>query len=660
MAQIEPSLEYLYEFNLMSYLEPKADSATVEPVVELRDIVLRFPGVLANDHVNFKMYPGEIHALLGENGAGKSSLMNVLIGLYRPTSGQIIINGEPVSFNSPKDAIAKGVGMVHQHFMLVQNQTVTENIILGLDQPRFFLNLKKYDEEVRQLAESVGVNIDPTAKIWQLSVGEQQRVEILKILYRGAQILIMDEPTAVLAPQEAEELMETLRGMARQGKSIAFISHKLNEVRAVADRLTILRRGQATAEGVPVEGMSREQLATLMVGREVIFNQRRSDKEPGEVILKLENVSALNNKNLPALHNINLELRQGEILGIAGVAGNGQSELVECVTGLRSCQGKIILNGENIANKSPRFSIAQGLSHIPEDRIGVGSAPNLSITKNVIMKNYREKPISKHWQLDYKAAKTHAEGLKSSYDIIAPNVETQARKLSGGNLQKLILARELSSVPQIVVAMQPTRGLDVGAIEGVQELLIGRRDEGCAILLVSEELDELMRLSDRIAVMYEGEIVGIMEDEDADIQTIGLMMTGSLRMDGKEDLPGHNLLQKEPETEAPAEEKAESQPPLAMANPIEPEEAPLQEPLQTFIDDAKTAQEETLASEDPKNFEQEVNERIEKFFDSIEEQDVEEKPAKPDLPERPLTEAEEKERVLRKVLGDKYPEDGEK
>lgn len=613
----------------MSNTETKATFPSTLPSVELRDIVLRFPGVLANDHVNFNMYPGEIHALLGENGAGKSSLMNVLIGLYRPTSGQIFIHGEEQHFNSPKDAIAKGVGMVHQHFMLVQNQTVTENIILGLDKPRFFLNLKKYDEEVRALAESVGVNIDPTAKIWQLSVGEQQRVEILKILYRGADILIMDEPTAVLAPQEADELIDTLKGMAAQGKSIAFISHKLNEVQAVADRLTILRRGKVTAEGVPVEGMTREQLATLMVGREVILNQRRSDKKPGEVILTLENVCALNNKNLPALHNINLELRRGEILGIAGVAGNGQSELVECVTGLRSCQGKIILNGEDIANKSPKFSIAQGLSHIPEDRIGVGSAPNLSITKNVIMKNYREKPISDHWRLDYKAAKHHAEELKDAYDIMAPDVETQARKLSGGNLQKLILARELSSAPQILVAMQPTRGLDVGAIEGVQELLINRRDEGCAILLVSEELDELMRLSDRIAVIYEGEIVGIMDDDEADIQTIGLMMTGSLRLDGKDKQA------KEP-MPPQANETPEEKPALAMATPIEPR-----------TDEV---------------FDTAVEERIEKFFEEIEAAEPEQPEPSPETtqaPDRPLTDEEEKARVLRKVLGDKYQEDGD-
>ena len=631
----------------MSDKEETANLSTMPHAVEMRDIVMRFPGVLANDHVNFCMQSGEIHALLGENGAGKSSLMNVLCGLYKPTSGDILINGESVSFNSPKDAIAKGIGMVHQHFMLVQNQTVTENIILGLDKPRFFLNLKKYDEEVRALADSVGVKIDPTAKIWQLSVGEQQRVEILKILYRGANILILDEPTAVLAPQEADELISTLRGMAEQGKAIAFISHKLNEVSAVADRITILRRGKTTAEALPIAGMTRENLASLMVGREVIFSQRRSNKEPGEVILRLNKVSALNNKNLPALRDVSLELRQGEILGIAGVAGNGQSELVECITGLRACKGEIFVHDENIANKSPRFSIAHGLSHIPEDRIGLGSAPNLSITKNVIMKNYREKPISKAWQLDYKAAKTHAENLKNKYDIIAPNVETEARKLSGGNLQKLILARELSSLPQIVVAMQPTRGLDVGAIEGVQELLIKQRDEGCAILLVSEELDELLRLSDRIAVMYEGEIVGVMNGDEADIQTIGLMMTGSLRLDGKEDRHGHNLLQEEeqPPQEEPEDAKNQTDPTpkpiddkpvLAMATPVSTPDEPNQDRI--TLSETETAQLKPQETEE---------------FTLIEEQPG--IPAKPDLP---LSEEEEKERVLRKVLGDKYKQDG--
>jgi len=493
----------------------------------MQDIVLRFPGVLANDHVNFTMYPGEIHALLGENGAGKSTLMNVLTGLYKPQSGEVRIHGKLVNFNSPKDAIANGIGMVHQHFMLVENQTVTENILIGLDNPRFALNLKRYDKQVSDLAEQFGIHIDPTAKIWQLSVGEQQRVEILKILYRGANILIMDEPTAVLAPQEADELIATLKGMAAQGKSIAFISHKLNEVKQVADKLTVLRRGRVTAERMDLQNFTRESLASLMVGREVIFNLHKCDQAAGPEVLRLEDVSALNNKNLPALRNVDLELHEGEILGIAGVAGNGQSELVETITGLRPCSGRIWLEGRDIANRPPSFSISQGLAHIPEDRIGVGSAPNLSLTSNIIMKRFDQKPVSQKWQLNYMAADKLAGGLKTEYDIQAPSVQTQARKLSGGNLQKLILARELSSTPRMVVAMQPTRGLDVGAIESVQQLLLNQRAQGTAILLVSEDLDELLSLSDRIAVMYEGQIVGTVCTGEFDINQIGLMMTGT-------------------------------------------------------------------------------------------------------------------------------------
>ena len=504
-----------------------AEEKNTVPAVEMQDIVLRFPGVLANDHVSFTIYPGEIHALLGENGAGKSSLMNVLTGLYKPQSGEIRIHGEKASFNSPKDAIAAGIGMVHQHFMLVENQTVTENILIGLDNPRFALNLKKYDKQVSDLAEQFGIHIDPTAKIWQLSVGEQQRVEILKILYRGANILIMDEPTAVLAPQEADELIATLKGMAAQGKSIAFISHKLNEVKQVADKLTVLRRGRVTAERMDLQNFTRESLASLMVGREVIFNLHKCDQAAGPEVLRLEDVSALNNKNLPALRNVDLELHEGEILGIAGVAGNGQSELVETITGLRPCSGRIWLEGRDIANRPPSFSISQGLAHIPEDRIGVGSAPNLSLTSNIIMKRFDQKPVSQKWQLNYMAADKLAGGLKTEYDIQAPSVQTQARKLSGGNLQKLILARELSSTPRMVVAMQPTRGLDVGAIESVQQLLLNQRAQGTAILLVSEDLDELLSLSDRIAVMYEGQIVGTVCTGEFDINQIGLMMTGT-------------------------------------------------------------------------------------------------------------------------------------
>jgi len=499
--------------------------------VEMQDIVIRFPGVLANDHVNLNLKRGEIHALLGENGAGKSTLMNALAGLYKPVSGTIKVNGEIVDFNSPKDAIAKGIGMVHQHFMLVPTQTVTENILLGLDEPKFFMDLPKYDQKIRDLQDKFGLRVDPTAKIWQLSVGEQQRVEILKTLYRGAEILIMDEPTAVLAPQEIDDLMNTMRSMTEQGKSIIFISHKLNEVTAVADRLTVLRKGIATAEGISVEGLTGEKLAELMVGRKVIFRVEKKEQEPGDVVLDVRNVSAQNNKGVPALNNLSLSVRQGEILGIAGVAGNGQSELAEVITGLRACEGSILINGEDVANREPGMAIARGVAHIPEDRTGVGSAPNMTITENTIMKNHRIAPIGNRWSINFTEANNHARGLKDAYDILAPSVRTMARKLSGGNLQKVILAREITTQPDLMVAMQPTRGLDVGAIESIQRLLLAQREEGTAILLISEELEELLSLSDRIAVLHEGEVMGIVDADKADVKEIGLMMTGTKRSD---------------------------------------------------------------------------------------------------------------------------------
>lgn len=596
------------------------------PAVEMRDIVLRFPGVLANDHVNFTVYPGEIHALLGENGAGKSSLMNALTGLYKPQSGEIYIHGKKVNFNSPKDAIANGIGMVHQHFMLVENQTVTENILIGLDTPRFALNLKKYDKEISDLAAQFDIHIDPTAKIWQLSVGEQQRVEILKILYRGADILIMDEPTAVLAPQEADDLIETLKGMAAQGKSIAFISHKLHEVKKVADTLTVLRRGKVTAERVDLRDYTKEDLASLMVGREVIFNLHKCDQEAGREVLRLVDVSAQNNKNLPALRNVDLDLHEGEILGIAGVAGNGQSELVEAIAGLRPCTGQIWLEGKNIANKPPSFSINHGLAHVPEDRIGVGSAPNLSLTNNLIMKRYDKEPISQKWQLDYMAASSLANDLKSKYDIHAPSVKTQARKLSGGNLQKLILARELSSAPRLLVAMQPTRGLDVGAIEGVQQLLLQQREQGCAILLVSEDLDELLALSDRIAVMYEGEIAGIVCSDEFDINRIGLMMTGTKPQEHT-DQPPTDVSQSETSV-AEAANQGGAQ--VAEGIQGQPYDQAAQEP-----EDQATLSQQNLA---------EPVEQAERAAEASNQE--------------PAAYMSEKERVLRKVLGNNYLQGG--
>jgi simple sugar transport system ATP-binding protein len=497
--------------------------------VEMRDIVIRFPGVLANDHVNLTLKQGEIHALLGENGAGKSTLMNSLAGLYKPVSGVMKVHGEVVNFNSPRDAIEKGIGMVYQHFMLVPTQTVTENILLGLKDPKFFMNLPAYNARIQDLQEQFGLKVDPTAFIWQLSVGEQQRVEILKTLYRGANILILDEPTAVLAPQEIDDLMKTMRSLVEHGKSILFISHKLNEVTAVADRLTVLRKGKVTAEGIGIEGITREKLAELMVGRKVIFQVEKKEQEPGEVVLDVKDVSALNNKGFPALKKVSFNLRQGEILGFAGIAGNGQSELAEVITGLRPCSGSILINGQQAANQPPGKIINYGVSHIPEDRTGVGSAPNMSIAENTIMKNYDRAPIGSRWRINFSSVREYATNLKEKYAILAPSINTMARKLSGGNLQKVILAREISCCPRLMVAVQPTRGLDVGAIESIQNLLLEQRENGTAILLISEELEELLSLCDRIAVIYEGELMGVVSAADANLTNIGLMMTGSMR-----------------------------------------------------------------------------------------------------------------------------------
>jgi simple sugar transport system ATP-binding protein len=495
-------------------------------MVEMRGIVMRFPGVLANDHVDFDLLQGEIHALLGENGAGKSTLMNILAGLYRQDAGTIHVKGRPVSLSTPRDAIKVGIGMVHQHFMLVPSQTVTENILLGLDEPRFRMNLNKYHRRVGEFGERFGLKVDPAAKIWQLSVGEQQRVEILKMLYRGVEVLIMDEPTAVLAPVEIDGLFATLRTMISEGKSVIFISHKLHEVSAIADRITVLRKGKVTAAGQDAKGIQRAELAQLMVGREVLFQIEKKKQAPGEVTLRVENVHAENDKGLSALQGVSLEIRTGEIVGLAGVAGNGQRELAQVITCLRKItQGKVFLNNEEIGNQDTRGGIERGLAYVPEDRHHVGSAPNLSITDNVIMKKYRSDPISHGWILDMTAATNFAKELKEAYDIIVPNVETHARLLSGGNLQRVILARETSGKPAVIIAVQPTRGLDVGAIEGVQRLLLAQRERGSAILLISEELEELISLSDRIMVIYEGRIMG--ETTDGDVQKIGMMMTGT-------------------------------------------------------------------------------------------------------------------------------------
>ena len=507
---------------------------SVDQAVVMRGITKRFPGVLANEAVDFDLRAGEIHALLGENGAGKSTLVNILTGLYRPDSGTIQVDGKSVAFSSPRDAIAHGIGMVHQHFMLVPTQAVTENILLGLDKPRFWLNLPNYDRQITDLGEKYGLHVDPRAKIWQLSVGEQQRVEILKTLYRGAKVLIMDEPTAVLAPQEIDDLFNTLRSMTSEGKSIVFISHKLHEVMSIADRITVLRKGRVTASGIEAVKTSKQELARLMVGREVLFHLDKKQRAPGEVVLSVEGLKAENDKGLVALKGVSLNVRAGEIVGLAGVAGNGQAELAEVVTGLRPPTGGCVRVGGKIlvgegsevpASQRVRKVIDAGVSHIPEDRTHVGTAPNLSITDNLIMKGYRSPPISHGWSMDLGVASSQARKLRQDYEIIVPTVETPARLLSGGNLQRVILAREISAGPKLMIAMQPTRGLDVGAIEGVQRLLLAQREAGAAVLLVSEELEELMGLSDRIYVIYGGEIMGELHHPEA--STIGLMMTGT-------------------------------------------------------------------------------------------------------------------------------------
>jgi ABC-type uncharacterized transport system ATPase subunit len=510
-------------------------------VVEMRGIVKRFPGVLANDHVDFDVREGEIHALLGENGAGKSTLMNVLAGLYRQDAGTIRVNGKPVSFTSPRDAIQAGIGMVHQHFMLVPSQTVTENVLLGLDDPRFLMRLPEHDDKVSALAQRFGLKVDPRAKIWQLSVGEQQRVEILKMLYRGAQVLILDEPTAVLAPQEIEGLFETLRSMIGEGKSIIFISHKLQEVSAIADRVTVLRRGAVTASGVESAGISRQELARLMVGREVVFQLEKVAAKPGPVVLDVKDVHCQNDKGLPSLKGFSLSVRSGEIVGLAGVAGNGQSELSQVICGLRKCEkGQVLLHGSRVSNRNTLFGIERGMAYVPEDRTHVGTAPDLSITDNVIMKQYREAPIARGGLLDMVAATKFATALKDAYEIMAPKVSTPVRLLSGGNLQRVILAREFSGRPAFIVAVQPTRGLDVGAIEGVHKLLMAQREAGAAILLISEELEELLSLSDRVYVIYEGKTMGELDTETTDpeqglLEKVGLMMTGT----PLSDIEGH-------------------------------------------------------------------------------------------------------------------------
>lgn len=495
-------------------------------LVGMYNITKRFPGVLANDKVNFELKVGEVHALVGENGAGKTTLMNILYGIYQPDEGEIYVHGRRTLIKSPKDAIKLGIGMVHQHFTLVPTLTVAENIILGETSAKLVTHMKNIEGKIRELSKSYGLKVNPKAKIWELSVGERQRVEIIKTLYRGVEILILDEPTSVLTPVETSELFQILRRMANEGRGIVFITHKLDEVLAVSDRATILRKGKVVGT-VETSKTCREDLAEMMIGRKLIINQYRKTPKIDSVVLKVVNLRVNDDRGLEAVKDVSFQVSKGEIFGVAGVAGNGQRELVEAIVGLRKAiHGKIILDGEDIANMNPRKIIEKGVAYIPEDRINMGIVPNLDIAENLILRRYRYKPYSNRLFLNFKFIHEFSAKLIDKFNIITPSINTPVKLLSGGNIQKLILARELSGSPKLIVAVNPTAGLDVAAAEYIRETLVEMRNEGKAILLVSEDLEEIMSLSDCIAVMYDGRITRILNPENASIEKVGLLMTG--------------------------------------------------------------------------------------------------------------------------------------
>lgn len=499
------------------------------PLVSMKGIDKIFYGEYANRGVDFDLYAGEIHSILGENGAGKTTLMNCLAGIYLPDGGVVERDGKPVALSSPRAAIDAGIGMVHQHFMLVPVFTVWENMVLGLSGEPFNLNKNKIVARIRELSEKFGLSVDPEAKIWQLSIGEQQRVEILKMLYRGTRVLILDEPTSVLTPQETKELFKTLKNMVSSGHGVVLISHKIEEIMAVSDRLTVLRKGVKVAT-VPAGGVSREQIAEMMVGRQLEGVALRPDRpQPGEVVLRCENICAGNDRNLPALTNLSLSLRSGEILGIAGVDGNGQEELCEILAGLRPPEsGTVTILDSDLTNATTRGFIAAGVSYIPADRKGVGLVSNMNLAENMPLKTYWSPPVMiKKFFMNWDFVSRFAEKRIREFDVRAPSMKAPVRILSGGNLQKLMLSREISEDTKVIIAVQPTWGLDVGAAEFVHERLIEARDRGAAVLLVSKDLQELRDLSDRIAVIFEGGIVGIVEaPRQTEVEAIGLMMAG--------------------------------------------------------------------------------------------------------------------------------------
>lgn len=500
-------------------------------VVEMLNIRKEFPGVVANDDISLQLRPGEIHALLGENGAGKSTLMSILFGLYTPDKGTIRVRGKKVNITNPNIANSLGIGMVHQHFKLVHNFTVTENIILGMEMKRgIVLDTKSAAERVKALSERYGLNVDPYAKVEDISVGMQQRVEILKMLYRDAEVLIFDEPTSVLTPQEVQELMSIMRNLIAEGKSIILITHKLKEIKSIADRCTVIRRGKLIGT-VDVASTSEEKLAEMMVGRQVSFTVQKKERQPGEVVLDIKGLSVLSSRKVLGLKNVSLQVRAGEILGIAGVDGNGQSELVEAITGMRKVEaGKIFLRGADITNMSVRDRIKAKMAYIPEDRHKHGLILDYSIENNLVLKVYYNEPFSKNGLLNGDAVREHAKRVMEQFDVRSgQGPAASARSLSGGNQQKTIVGREIDHDPDLLIAVQPTRGLDVGAIEYIHKRIVEQRDNGKAVLLVSLELDEILNLSDRIAVINGGEIIDIVDAGKVSENEVGLMMAGVKR-----------------------------------------------------------------------------------------------------------------------------------
>lgn len=499
----------------------------LEYVVEMLNISKRFGQFYANKNITLQLEKGEIHALLGENGAGKSTLMNVLFGLYQPEEGTIKVNGKEVSISNPNIANELGIGMVHQHFMLVENLSVTENIILGSEPTKMgVINIKDAEKKVAEISKMYGLAVDPSAIIEDISVGMQQRVEILKTLYRGADVLIFDEPTASLTPQEIDELMNIMRNLIKEGKSIVLITHKLQEIMQVSDRVTVIRKGEGIGT-VTTSESSPEELASLMVGRQVTFKTEKGPSHPKQPILEVKDLVVEDNRKITRVKHLNLTVRAGEIVGIAGIDGNGQSELIEAITGLRKVkQGQILVNGQDITNHTPRFVTESGVGHIPQDRHKHGLILNFSVGYNAALQTYYKEPLSKHGVMNYKEVSLYANQIIDEFDVRTQGEHELARALSGGNQQKLIIGREVTRDPDLLIAALPTRGLDVGAIEFIHKRLIEQRDSGKAVLLISFELDEVMNVSDEIAVIYDGQIVDQVKPNETSEQQLGLLMAG--------------------------------------------------------------------------------------------------------------------------------------